>query len=78
MTVIQDRYILNVTLYSGKNVLVNEPPSYTQKIEFYQLIRSKILDRVNHVFTDNYYTRIYLAREYSRNTYFNRYNIKEL
>lgn len=59
----ETNYVLNIALYSGKDFLANEPGPFTQKVVIDQLSSSNSLNKGHHVFTDNFYTKIPLARE---------------
>lgn len=63
-------YILNVALYSGKDFLAEGEDPFTHKVIMDQLTQCRLLDKGYHIFTDNFYTKLPLARELTdRNTF---------
>lgn len=63
-------YIYNVSLYSGKDFLADGNDPFTQKVMLNELSQSKLLDKGYHIFTDNWYIKLPLAKElWTRKTF---------
>lgn len=56
-------YIYNVSLYSGRDFLADGNDPFTQKVIINELSKSKLLGKGYHIFTDNWYTKLPLAKE---------------
>ncbi|XP_054290419.1 piggyBac transposable element-derived protein 4-like [Macrosteles quadrilineatus] len=63
-------YVMQSVLYSGKYFLSMGSDPFTHKVVAYLLGKAALLDKGYHLFTDNFYTKIRLARWLSdRNTF---------
>lgn len=63
-------YVYNVSLYSGRDFLADGNDPFTHKVIMNELSLCKLLGKGYHVFTDNWYTKLPLAKELlSKKTY---------
>lgn len=60
-------YVYHIEFYSGKSSLYTDDNTpFTEKVIFYLLTKSNVLDNCYHFFTDNFYTKVPLAKSFLR------------
>lgn len=55
-------YVMNVSLYSGKDFLAGGDDPFTEKVVINEVEKCNLFNKWYHVFTDNFYTKLPLAR----------------